>query len=359
MENLKNKIISIGFVIIIISVFIINIINKDKMISTSERRKLNQLPKITVATISNGEVTKKWENYAVDQFTGRDFFRSIKAFYSLKIINQKDNNNIYEIDGGIYKIEYPLQTANIEKSAQKINSIYNKYLKNMNVYYSIIPDKSYYLKNDNHLKMDYENLEKIMSENLTDLQYIDISENLTIDDFYKTDLHWKQENLKVVTDKIITGMGLDNKNTSYEIQHLGEFFGAYYGQLGLNVKPDEMYILNNDIIENCKVYNYETQETTGVYNFKNSDDKYDVYLSGATPLITIENPNASTTKELLLFRDSFGSSVAPLLVDNYKKITLIDIRYMSSSLLDKYIEFDGQDVLFLYSALVLNSGVFR
>ena len=359
MENLKNKIISIGFVIIIISVFIINMINKDKMISTSERRKLNQLPKITVATIRNGEVTKKWENYAVDQFIGRDFFRSIKAFYSLKIINQKDNNNLYEIDGGIYKMEYPLKTANLEKSAKKINDIYNKHLKNMNVYYSIIPDKSYYLKNDNHLKMDFNEIEKIMNENLKELQYIDISEVLTIEDFYKTDLHWKQEELQEVIEKITTELGLQNKNTSYEAQNLGDFYGTYYGQLGLKLSPDEMYILNNDIIENCKVYNYETQEITGVYNFKNSDDKYDVYLSGATPLITIENPNASTTKELLLFRDSFGSSVAPLLVDNYKKIILIDIRYMSSSLLDKYIEFDGQDVLFLYSALVLNSGVFR
>lgn len=359
MDNMKSKIISIGFVIIIISVFIINLINKDKLISTSERRKLNQLPEITYSKIINGEVTKKWENYAADQFIGRDLFRTIKAFYSLKIINQKDNNNLYEVDGGIYKMEYPLKAANIEKSSNKINSIYNKHLKNMNVYYSIIPDKSYYLKNDNYLKMDFEELEKIMNQNLTDLKYIDISEDLEIDDFYKTDLHWKQENLDKVTNKLKSKIGLESNKINYEKQNLGEFYGTYYGQLGLNIEPDEMYILNNDIIENCKVFNYETQETSGVYNFQTSEDKYDVYLSGATPLITIENPNATTSKELLLFRDSFGSSVAPLLIEDYRKITLIDIRYMSSSLLDKYINFEDQDVLFLYSALVLNEGVLK
>ena len=359
MNEMKNKIISIGFVIIIISTFIINIITKDKLISTSERRKLTQFPEISVSKIINGETTKIWENYAVDQFVGRDFFRSIKAMYSLKIINQQDNNNLYEIDGGIYKMEYPLKTAYIEKSAQKINSIYSKHLKNMNVYYSIIPDKSYYLKNDNHLKMDFEKIEEIMNDNLQQLEYIDISEDLNIEDFYKTDLHWKQENLEKVTNKLKTRIGLENNKINYEKQSIGEFYGAYYSQLGLKVEPDEICVLKNNIINGCRVYNYETKQTTGIYNYNKTQDKYDVYLSGATPLITIENPNATTTKELLLFRDSFGSSIAPLLVENYQKITLIDIRYMSSSLLEKYISFNNQDVLFLYSSLVLNEGVFK
>ena len=72
-----------------------------------------------------------------------------------------------------------------------------------------------------------------------------------------------------------------------------------------------------------------------------------------------ENPNAKIEKELLLFRDSFGSSLAPLLIENYKKITLIDIRYMSSKLIGEFIEFDNQDVLFLYSTVVLNQNIFK
>ena len=46
--------------------------------------------------------------------------------------------------------------------------------------------------------------------------------------------------------------------------------------------------------------------------------------------------------------------MAPLLVSGYRKITLVDIRYLHPDLLERYIEFDGQDVLFLYSTLVLN-----
>ena len=81
-----------------------------------------------------------------------------------------------------------------------------------------------------------------------------------------------------------------------------------------------------------------------------------MFLSGSLSLITIENPNANTEKELILFRDSFSSSLAPLLIPGYAKITMVDIRYIQSDLLDSWIDFDNQDVLFLYSTLVLNHG---
>ena len=68
----------------------------------------------------------------------------------------------------------------------------------------------------------------------------------------------------------------------------------------------------------------------------------------------MENPDAETDRELILFRDSFGSSIAPLLLHNYKKITLVDTRYVRPSLLGKLVDFEGADVLFLYSTLILN-----
>ena len=84
-------------------------------------------------------------------------------------------------------------------------------------------------------------------------------------------------------------------------------------------------------------------------------DPYEMFLSGSLSLITIENENAKTDKELVIFRDSFGSSIAPLFVEGYKKITLVDIRYIHPDMLEKYIEFNNQDVLFMYSTSVLNN----
>ena len=79
------------------------------------------------------------------------------------------------------------------------------------------------------------------------------------------------------------------------------------------------------------------------------------FLSGSRSLLTIQNPNGVAGKELIVFRDSFGSSLIPLLLQNYETVTVVDIRYVQIDLLDRFVDFHGQDVLFLYSTLVLNN----
>jgi hypothetical protein len=88
-----------------------------------------------------------------------------------------------------------------------------------------------------------------------------------------------------------------------------------------------------------------------------TESPYDLFLSGTAAMLTIENPGAANGKKLILFRDSFGSSLAPLLVSGYESITLVDIRYVQSIALKEYVDFSGADVLFLYSTLLLNNSM--
>lgn len=362
-SKMKDKIIAIGFIVILLSIFLINIITKDKKISSNERRILTQAPTITAKKVMNGETFNEFEKYVMDQFIARDMLRSIKSYFSMNIFRQRDNNKLFIKDDAIYKIEYPLNKKNVEKSAEKINDIINTYLHEMDIYYAIIPDKNYYLEGNEYLKMNYTELKQIMKDNIKNAEYIDIWDSLSLQDYYRTDTHWKQENLANVVKTIQEKMNLEDiRNITYDIEDLGDFYGVYYGQLGVQINPDKIKILNNSILDSCRVYNLEKQEESRVYDknkWKKSSDKYDIFLSGATPIITIENPSSEFSKELLLFRDSYGSSLAPLLVENYSKITLIDIRYISSKLLSQYINFEDQDVLFLYSTLVLNQNILK
>ena len=135
------------------------------------------------------------------------------------------------------------------------------------------------------------------------------------------------------------------------------FYGVYYGQAALPMEPETLYLLENEDLATCSVYDHETGKTGSVYDLSKleSRDLYDVYLSGARALLTVNNPNADADRELIVFRDSFGSSMVPLLLQGYASVTLVDTRYISSDLLDQFVEFSGQDVLFLYSTLILNS----
>lgn len=351
-DHNKNIIITIVFSLFIFSLFIINIVKKDTLISKSERRKLAQFPEFSSKTIFDGTFFHKFDNYATDQFFQRDKFRLLKVNIELK--TKHNYNDLYVYNDYIIKQTYPLSETSISRLTKKINYIKENYLKNNEIYFSIIPDKNYYVSNGN-LKLDYSKMEEMLKTNLSYANYIDIFNTLSIENYYKTDTHWKQETLIDVANKFAHEMNFNISNF-YQMEKITKFLGVYAGQLPIKNNYEDINILINDSINNSKVYNYETKKTTQVYDLTkiNSIDKYDIYLSGATPLITITNELSDNTKELIVFRDSYGSSLIPLFISGYKKITMIDTRYISPKILNRYIEFNNQDVLFLYSALLIN-----
>ena len=336
-----------------------NIFSQDKELSYEERRKLSQLPKFTVEKLISGDYFQDMEEYFLDQFIFRQSFRRIKTFINTNIFKEKDNNDIYIIDDGIYKMEYPLREKSIYNSALLYNKISSTYFKDSNVYYTIVPDKNYFVpKEKGYIRLDYEKLIDIMKNNTKDMKYIDIIKNLQIDDYYRTDLHWKQEKILPVSESLLTNMENKVSNYKYKEKTFDSFYGSYYGQAATSITPDKLVYLYNKIIEECKVYDFEKQEYIKIYNDKDFEnvDPYDVYLGGAKPLLSIENPNNNTGKELYIFRDSFGSSLAPLLVSEYSKIVLVDLRYINSIEFEKYIQpKKNSDVLFMYNTLILNN----
>lgn len=351
---MKNKILSILFFTFLISFFFLNIFVKDVEVSISERRKLEQFPKFSFENVLDGSFMEDLDLYTVDQFVFRDKFRTIKANINYNIFRKLDNNGIYVIDDYIFKTEYPTNLKSIDNFINKINSIKKHLSSNNKVYYAIIPDKNYYISNNKYLNIDY-NLIYEKTKNIN-YEYIELRDILTLNDYYKTDTHWKQENLDIVINRLAEKMDF-NVNSTYNENNYEPFYGVYYGQSALKLEPDKIIYLTNDTILNSKVYYYEDKNNNEVYPKSKLQnlDKYDIYLGGASSFIQIVNPNSKVERELVIFRDSFASSLAPLLIEAYSKITLIDTRYISSDVYLKLINFTNQDVLFLYSTLIVNN----
>ena len=207
--------------------------------------------------------------------------------------------------------------------------------------------------------MDYDKLFHLVEEGMDFAQFVNLRDDLDLDFYYRTDTHWRQEKLLKAAGTLCEALGVTvPKLEDYTVTALKRpFYGVYYGQAALPMEPETLYILENELLSQCVVTNFETGKTTSVYDMDKltSRDLYDVFLSGATALLSIDNPNAKTDRELIVFRDSFGSSMIPLLLHDYAKVTVIDIRYLSSDFLGRFVDFHGQDVLFLYSTLVLNN----
>ncbi len=332
--------------------------------SDSERRKLSLLPEISVESIFSGEFMKDFEDASPDQFPLRDLFRSIKAYVSEYVFHKKDNNKIFVADGHLSKLEYPLKEDMIDYASERFNYLYDTYIKDTDaeVYLSVVPDKNCFIAEKNgYLTFDYDLFASSLSQKLPFAEYIDVKPLLEAEDYYTTDTHWRQENIVDVAQLICNTTGAPFVNDFKENKLDKPFYGVYYHQSGLKVPTDEIIYLTNDAIDGCTVTNYDTGKavTKPVYDMSKADgaDLYEIFLSGTVAVSVIEN-TAAEKRELVIFRDSFGSSLVPLLIGSYSKITVVDIRYISSSVLDGLVDFENaDDVIFLYSTVLLNNSI--
>lgn len=356
--TIKSFLTLLLIVVIIGGLYILNLINKPPEVLKSERRTPSSLPNLTLQNILSAKYMDEFENFAADNFVFRDKFRTVKAAAVFYLFQQTDKSGLYYDDlVGLGKFEQ-LNEKSLREVAAKIKKI-STGLKGMNIYYSFIPDKDIYAEK-NYPGFDVNMALTILSNELQEMTLIDLTDTLSAKDFYKTDFHWNQVKLENVVFKMGEIMGFNIDISSFTPVKAGEFQGVYSGQLALPFYNDEMiYLVPNDPVSIYYLDEKSLKFQQGdIYDIKafNGQDPYDIFLRGVQPLIVLENPNSATSRELYLFRDSFSSSLAPLLTSAYRKITLIDLRYIDFSYLLDYISFkEGSDIMFLYSSLILNN----
>lgn len=329
-------------------------------LSLAERRPLAQMPALSADALLSGDFMTGFERYATDQFPMREPFRRLKSAIQFRLLGQKDVNGIYIAEGSAAKLEDPVNDAWVRNTSAKLQGVYERYFAQggSNVYFALIPDKSYYLaEKHGYPGMDYGRLTELLKESTAFAQWIDLTGALDITDYYATDSHWRQERIGEAAQALALALGADIAQDFRLELAREDFSGVYAGQSALPLDPEPMYYLTSPVLEGASVFNYETGETGGIYDLERlwGRDPYDLYLSGAAALQVIDNPAQDNGRELVLFRDSFGSSMAPLLLPGYSRITLVDLRYMPADSLGNYLEFHGQDVLFLYSPGIMNS----
>ena len=367
-ERTKNLVICIVLGVFMFGFALLCLVLPKPSFLDSERREPASFPELTWESIMKDglEYEKSFmkqfdDKYTPDNFPFRDTFRAIKGFVVNYVFNHKDKDGVFMVDGYVTEMQEQINEDSIAHAAERFTFIYEKYLKDKGItpYISIIPDKAYFLAEENgYLSMDYEEFVKQMTESVAFAEYIDIFGALSIEDYYKTDTHWRQEQLVDVAELLVNGMG-GTFNSKFTVNTLDvPFYGVYSGRVGRPVSPETIYYLTNENLESVKVIDYQNVgKQITLYDMAKAEgkDPYDMFLSGELSKVVIENPNAKTDKELIVFRDSFGRSLIPLLVEDYAKITVIDIRYALPMMLLMGIEFENQDGLVLYSTLVLNN----
>lgn len=363
-SQFKSTLMITVFITIIGALFLLNRVLPLPNVLEGERRQPAAFPQFTADTLLTTEFMDSFGKYVTDNFIFRDTFRMIRSASVFYVFMQTDKDGIYyNSDAGIGKFEKTKEKS-LRQVGSKIAKLVDR-LPDIDVYYSFIPDKSiyagWYMPG-----FDSRMTHRILEEELGDrnIKYIDLTDVLSATAYYKTDLHWDQSKLGGVTEALGIAMGFSERlNNNFNFNTAGPFHGVYKGQLALPHSPDEMCYLTSNILSNTvvKYMDIRTNEWTlgTMYELESvtGHDPYDIFLKGVQPLIIIDNRLADTERQLYIFRDSFSSSLAPLLTSAYARITLIDMRYIDSRVLEDYISFanENADVLFLYSSQILNN----
>ena len=164
--KVKNKIITIAFTVFLVGMMLFSVILPDIAVSVSERRKLAQLPDFTFEKLWNGKYFSELEDYSLDQFPGRDVFRSLKAYFRKYIMGQSESNNIIIKNNAVYKLEYPLNEKALTTAAERYNKVVQTLFSNndVNLFYTARPGfKNYYAADEIRLPgIDYEKMYALM-----------------------------------------------------------------------------------------------------------------------------------------------------------------------------------------------------
>ena len=275
---------------------------------------------------------------------------------------ETEKTAVYVYRGYGAATDAPWDGKSLDFAVHRFRHLLEKYFpEGHSVYLAVVPDKAEFtVPPEGYVPAGAQETSAYLTERL-DAEAVDIAPLLTLEDYYRTDPHWRQEQLRPVAETLLRAMGAAAPETADETLCAleGEFRGSYWGKTEEALQPDVLSYLTSPGLEGCTVHNYETDTDGGVYDFTAAQDApYDLFLSGSRSLLRIDNPNALSDRTLVVFRDSFGSSIIPLLAESYRTVYAVDIRYLASDRLGRVVDFpDDADVLLLYSATVLQNSI--
>lgn len=274
------------------------------------------------------------------------------------VAGKADENGLFQAGDYTFMKMEPYKEYYIQMMADKMNQIKELYFPKSNrVFFAIIPDKGYFVKNEYYSKEDYKKMSELLTKELKGITMISLFDSLEISDYYKTDHHWRQERLEKVVKVLGKAMNFTIDLNRFQINTLNSFQGVYAKHLS-QIPEETLCYLTNEVTKRAEVFPYGGKKTTVYDKSKlSSASAYDFFLSGPNPLITVVNTQAKSERELVIFGDSFSLSLIPLLLPAYGKITMIDLRFAPTDKLSDYVEFQDQDVLMIYNTAVINRSI--
>ena len=361
-RKVQEKLVGIIFILTLFLFLIINVIVPDRGKSVQENRMLATKPKFRLSSLISGDYDEKFEAYMDDQFVGRDMWRKLKVTVD-RIGGSRLENGVYIGTNG--QLLEQIEVADENHLAANIKAIksFSESQSKIPVRMMLVPDAANVLNHSLPALAKPEDQTQMFSMVRKDLgdsvEWIDVSTELnkhkTEKIYYKTDHHWTTLGAFYAFQAAAPSLGIDGdlsgKYVSYTVSD--SFNGMLASKSGVNFGEKEqidIYVPTEEDTDLIVDYVDEGKRSTSLYDSSKlkEKDQYTVFLGGNSSLLDIRTVSTST-KRLLLVKDSFANSFIPFLTPYYREIVVVDPRYYSGTINDLMDSYRISEVLFLYS----------
>lgn len=361
-RKVQEKLVGIIFILTLFLFLIINVIVPDREKSVQENRMLATKPKFRLSSLISGDYDEKFEAYMDDQFVGRDMWRKLKVTVD-RIGGSRLENGVYIGTNG--QLLEQIEVADENHLAANIKAIksFSESQSKIPVRMMLVPDAANVLNHSLPALAKPEDQTQMFSMVRKDLgdsvEWIDVSTELnkhkTEKIYYKTDHHWTTLGAFYAFQAAAPSLGIEGdlsgKYVSYAVSD--SFNGMLASKSGVNLREKEqidIYVPTEEDTDLIVDYVDEGKRSTSLYDSSKlkEKDQYTVFLGGNSSLLDIRTVSTST-KRLLLVKDSFANSFIPFLTPYYREIVVVDPRYYSGTINDLMDSYRISEVLFLYS----------
>ena len=361
-RKVQEQLVGIIFILILFLFLIINIIVPNKEKSVQENRMLATKPKFRLSSLISGDYDEKFEAYMDDQFVGRDMWRKLKVTVD-RICGSRLENGVYIGRNG--QLLEQIEVADENHLAANIKAIksFSESQKKIPVRMMLVPDAANVLNHSLPALAKPEDQTQMFSMVRKDLgdsvEWIDVSTELnkhkTEKIYYKTDHHWTTLGAFYAFQAAAPSLGIEGDLSGKYVSHAvsNSFNGMLASKSGVNLGEKEqidIYVPTEEDTDLIIDYVDEGKRSTSLYDSSKlkEKDQYTVFLGGNSSLLDIRTVSTST-KRLLLVKDSFANSFIPFLTPYYREIVVVDPRYYSGTINDLMDSYRISEVLFLYS----------
>lgn len=354
----------IAFFVIIFGLTAGSLGSEKKEYSETEKRELQQMPKVRWRSVRKGKFQKKYEKYLADQFPGRDSWVRLQTDVS-RVVGKTESNGVYFGKDG-YLLEHygtsDFENEQSEKNEQALVKFVKKMSKKRNISVMLVPTKTWIMQEKLPAfapTYDEQQMYDCMRTQLGDLAdtvLVPVADELQkhIDEqiYYRTDHHWTTLGAWYGYEAYVKAAGGDleqaQKKRDFHCVST-QFYGSTYAKVNQAPRADEieMYEPQQPL---TVVYNMGEKTTDTLYDtsFLDTQDQYSYFTGGNQPVVEVTGGTANG-RTLLVIKDSFGNSMIPFLAEDYEKVVMVDLRQLNVKCKDLVNMFDPTDVLVLYN----------